>query len=195
MTIWFTADLHFGHKGVIKHVPRPFASVEEMDQFMIKMWQRTVERGDEVYVLGDFSFHKAERTNQILRQLPGQKFLVKGNHDNRKVLKKIQGWAWVRDYYEMRRVKGELVILSHYPFHVWRNSHHGSWHLHGHSHGSSPQRGRRLDVGIDAIGWNALDGMSGLVSYEWVRACLENRPIDFGDYHFARQTDDEEETA
>ena len=155
-----------------------------MEEWMIKEWQRKVAKTDEVYILGDFSFHRPEHTNAILRRLTGQKFLIKGNHDSSKNLKKIEGFAWVKDYYEMRRVKGELVIMSHYPFHVWRNSHHGSWHLHGHSHGSSPEVGRRLDVGVDNLHKRNLGSL--LISYEDVRKYMEVREPAFGDYHVNR---------
>jgi len=33
---------------------------------------------------------------------------------------------------------------------VWDRSHHGSWHLFGHSHGHVTTVGRSLDVGVDA---------------------------------------------
>ena len=31
---------------------------------------------------------------------------------------------------------------------VWRSSHHGAWHLYGHSHGGLPPHGKSLDVGL-----------------------------------------------
>jgi len=35
MTIWYTADTHFGHENVMKFCDRPFSSVEEMDATLI----------------------------------------------------------------------------------------------------------------------------------------------------------------
>ena len=148
---------------------------------MIQTWNNTVTPKDTVYVLGDFSFHKVEKTNYILNRLNGNKMLIKGNHDSSKRMKKIHGWEWVKDYYELRH-EGELVVLSHYPFEVWRESHHGSWHLHGHSHGSLHQRGKRMDVGVDPLGLDKL-----LISFEEVEVRLKSSKEYLADYHRRRK--------
>ncbi len=148
MTKWFTSDLHLGHKRIVELSKRPFDDIEEMEEMILAYWHLLVAPGDEVYVLGDFSFHSAARQTDILNSLPGQKFLVKGNHDSSKRNKKVHGWAWIKDYHEMK-LEGILTVLMHYPLASWRNAIHGSYHLHGHSHGSTPTFGRRLDVGVD----------------------------------------------
>ncbi|MCB0745233.1 MAG: hypothetical protein KDC67_15095, partial [Ignavibacteriae bacterium] len=47
-------------------------------------------------------------------------------------------------------VNGQFICLYHYGCRVWNKSHHGSWHLYGHSHGSLPPMGKSVDVGVDA---------------------------------------------
>ena len=146
--VFFTADTHFGHKAIIKYSERPFEHLGQMDEALIAGWNERVGSKDEVYHLGDVSFWAPARTQAILDALNGKIYLVRGNHD-----KRIRGaledrFEWVKDYYEYRRDK-QSAILCHYPFETWRKSHHGSWHLHGHSHGALTQRGRRLDVGVD----------------------------------------------
>ena len=53
--IYFTSDLHFGHKNIISHTGRPFSAAEEMDEALIRNWNRTVQPNDEVYILGDLT--------------------------------------------------------------------------------------------------------------------------------------------
>ena len=36
--IFYTSDLHLGHANVIRFDKRPFADVEEMDQYIITRW-------------------------------------------------------------------------------------------------------------------------------------------------------------
>src|SRR5665213_2000698 len=51
----FTADNHFGHESIITLSQRPFATVEEMDEAMIANWNAVVQRGDNVWHVGDFA--------------------------------------------------------------------------------------------------------------------------------------------
>ena len=153
-TIWFTSDTHFYHERVIELSGRPFKDLKEMHRALIVNWNKKVSHHDMVYVLGDFCLgYKTAQTEGLLSQLNGQKMLVRGNHDHSPV-RKAKGWAWVKDYYELK--VGKLhIVLFHYPISSWNGQHRGAWHLHGHSHGS--HRGRRsgtgksyiLDVGCD----------------------------------------------
>ena len=59
MTVFFTADTHFGHAGALRLYRRPFASVAEMDAAMIDRWNATIEDTDVIWHLGDFSKHLA----------------------------------------------------------------------------------------------------------------------------------------
>ena len=60
---------------------RGFASVEEMNEYMIKKWNNKVRPQDEIVILGDFSMGKGVETNELLDRLNGIKFLIEGNHD------------------------------------------------------------------------------------------------------------------
>ena len=53
--IWFTSDLHLGHRAVINFQDRPFGTVEEMNEALIKNWNFLVAKNDTVYILGDIS--------------------------------------------------------------------------------------------------------------------------------------------
>jgi calcineurin-like phosphoesterase family protein len=138
--VWFTADHHFGHKGILKHRSR-FSSLVEMHHTLVEAWNSRVKRGDTVYHLGDFLWKEPFD----YRCLNGDVVLIIGNHDKRqKVPFPVHNTLQVK-------VNGQKIWLSHYAHRIWPSSHHGSWHLYGHSHGSLPDDPNALsmDVGVD----------------------------------------------
>jgi calcineurin-like phosphoesterase family protein len=149
MNYWFTSDTHFGHSNIIKYCNRPFANVDAMDDHMISNWNKLVKPGDIVYHLGDFAFRNVER---YINCLPGNIHLIFGNHDHM-ARKKRDLFDWTGDFKEIK-VNGQKIVLCHYALRVWNKSHHGAWHLYGHSHGTLPDLGNQLafDCGVDC--WN-----------------------------------------
>ena len=51
--IFYTADLHFLYEPLLSS--RPFATVEEMDETLIRNWNETVSLDDTVYLVGDIA--------------------------------------------------------------------------------------------------------------------------------------------
>lgn len=175
--VWFTSDTHWGHANIIKYDKRPFASIEEHDEALIANWNRVVGKGDMVYHLGDVLWHtKSEKLDYILNALHGTLILIKGNHDkSNKHLLHHPRWAKVCDYEEIS-VGPQKIILFHYRMVVWNRSHHGSWALHGHSHGSLPiaLTSKTFDVGT--MCWNYTP-----INYEQVAEEMSKRtfvPVD-----------------
>jgi len=183
--IWFTSDNHFGHKRAIEYAKRPFLTVEAMDAAMIENWNARVHTADQIYVVGDFSFHKLDKTIQILKRLNGQKFLVRGNHDRFDESDLApQYFGWIKDLHTVKVPDPDAnggpqrIVLCHYAFRVWDKSHYGSWHLYGHSHGSLPddKSTKSFDVGVDAQGFVP-------VSYQEVKAMMKDRKQQVVDHH------------
>lgn len=149
--IFFTSDTHFDHKNIIKYSERPFRDVAEMNDELIKRWNSVVSYKDTVYHLGDFVLSKKttpERLTYYLNMLNGKIEFCYGNHDDIRLFNKakIQGQDIRKVRYE-----GEIIILCHYAMRVWNRSHHGTWHLYGHSHGALPEADSlSFDVGVDA---------------------------------------------
>lgn len=82
--IYFTSDLHLGHRGIIAMRNRPFADVEEMNRILIANFNAVVHKDDTVYILGDLAHHmQVEDINKIIGKLNGRKILIKGNHDKK----------------------------------------------------------------------------------------------------------------
>lgn len=153
MADFYTADQHYDHSAVIDFCNRPFSSVEEMDNEMIRMHNERVENSDDVYFLGDFSASRNEKyIRHIFNKLKGRKHLIIGNHDSKQVLR--LNWSSTPTHKKTVRDKeGRRIILSHYPERSWDRMYRGSFHLHGHTHGKLLGVGRSTDVGVDAWGF------------------------------------------
>ena len=50
---YYISDLHLFHENAIAFDPRPFASLQEMHDTILKNWNDRVTNGDMVYILGD----------------------------------------------------------------------------------------------------------------------------------------------
>jgi calcineurin-like phosphoesterase family protein len=177
-TTWFTSDTHFWHKHIIDYCNRPVPGtgwmnpserIEAMNKWLIQRWNEKVKPNDEVWHLGDFFFCGTKKALEILQQLNGRKHWIRGNHDyglarNKEVIALLE--APPRDYkllmanipYEDEEEKPQQytqpIVLCHFPILSWDGMAHGSWHLHGHCHGSIDNShndsGLRMDVGVDA---------------------------------------------
>ena len=77
--IYYTADLHFHYAMLLPS--RPFATVEEMDEALVKNWNDTVGPEDTVYLVGDIGWNGGRVPGELLERLSGHKHLIRGNHD------------------------------------------------------------------------------------------------------------------
>lgn len=151
--ILFTSDLHFGHKNILTYTDRHKVTThEDHDEWLCNMWNKQVGERDTVYHIGDFAFTRdKKRLEKILRELKGNIVMIRGNHDHTEAWKfynTVRGIT-LRDYFSTR-INGVKTVMFHFPIEIWDQQHRGSWHLHGHSHGSFQKaEGYLLDVGID----------------------------------------------
>jgi len=152
--IYFTSDLHFGHRGIITMQNRPFTTVEEMNRTLLANYNAFVSKNDTVYILGDICHHMpVEAANEIIRKMNGTKYLVSGNHDKGYDPKLF---AEIRDFMTVS-LNGVYFALMHYPMLSWPKKNSGSIQLHGHIHARADyniqnrdEGIRRYDVGVDA---------------------------------------------
>lgn len=157
MSIFFTSDLHLGHRNAIKHCNRPFDSVEQMNNNLISNINNIVGLNDKLYILGDFTAYGVKRGDGIRfrEQIVCKNvYLIYGNHD--KDYQECHCFQGLYHYHEVKTDQGK-VICFHYPIHVWNHKHHGSLHLHGHQHNKPEYNTQnkengllRYDVGVDA---------------------------------------------
>lgn len=173
---WFTSDTHFGHQRIIELCNRPFSSVEEMNESLIRNWNSVVHPRDIVYHLGDVALGTIADSLPLVGRLNGYKILVPGNHDRvfsgekdrmrerfepkyREVFREI--WS---EEASMRLADGTLVVLSHFPYegdsqendrHVDKRPLDDGFSplIHGHIHDKRRVEGRMFNVGVDVNGF------------------------------------------
>lgn len=173
---FYTSDFHFKHLNIISYMQRPYQSIEEMTEGLIKIWNDTVSKDDHVYVLGDFSLN-VNNNPEIVARLNGTRTLVVGNHDlqqyyhlhSDKALRRLEkvyqkhldcGWLEVVTNKEVVLLNGQRVLLSHMPYIKdtamyderylkFRPEDKGLFLLHGHLHKHYLKKKNMIDVGID----------------------------------------------
>ena len=150
----YIADLHFGHKGVLSFDDRPFKTIEENDIELVDRWNRVTDIDDDVYILGDISWHGVMKTIDIIQSLNGNKHLIIGNHDK----KFLKNKDFREEFVEIAHYKevsdgNKIVVLCHYPIMSYNGMLNGRYHLYGHVH-----------TGVD---WNILKRFEEDLFEEW----------------------------
>ncbi len=197
---FFTADLHLGHANIIRYCRRPFSSADDMDEALLSAWEAVVRPGDEVWVLGDLALGRAPEALELAGLLPGRKFLVPGNHDRCWSGHRKGADKWRKEYeaagFEVvdapveASLAGRGVLLDHFPYEggsretgrylSHRPADRGGWLLHGHVHERWRQRGRQVNVGVDA--WGGRPVAEGELA-----ALIRSGPADLGPLPWERK--------
>ena len=175
--VWFTADLHLGHKTVA--ALRGFDNTDDHDTVTMSNLRTMTRPGDTVWILGDISSGGSVGQRAALDKLATLRdegrtlHLIAGNHDGIHPLHR-NAHEWDAAYrsvfasvqpFARRRINGANVWLSHFPWrgggdHTERERYEAvrlnddgvSWLLHGHTHSAvGVDVGRRMvHVGVDA---------------------------------------------
>lgn len=138
---FFISDLHFGHKNCLAFDNRPFKTIEEHDEQLIKRWNSVVGESDDIWILGDISWYSIQKTIEIFKQLNGRKHLCVGNHDA-KLLKNKELRSLFVEVCDYKEIVVEVagisigVVLCHYPIPCYNKHFYGWHHLYGHVHNS-----------------------------------------------------------
>ncbi len=166
---WFTSDTHFGHANIIRYSNRPYKSVDEMDDALIRNINALVKADDTFWHLGDFCFGPRE-SNAFFRKAKSYRdrincrniILIWGNHDPNPTWRESESFRrlFMEDYMlRITKINGQRISLCHYSMKIWDKSHHGAWHLYGHSHGSLPDDPNSLsfDCGVDCHNYKPIN--------------------------------------
>lgn len=123
----FLSDPHLGHSNIITFERTQFHTIEEHDEFVKLLIQRSVSKHDTLYVLGDVGLLNDENI-AFWKSLPCHTILIRGNHDTQRG-KCDQAFNVVSDvpiFYKKR------ILLSHEPLPVTSET----LNVHGHLHAS-----------------------------------------------------------
>lgn len=144
---WVISDTHFYHSKILGYCQRPFETVEEMNEVLIKNWNSVINEDDIVYVLGDFCFGNKEMLREIVSQLKGRKILILGNHD------RLTKGAYLDVGFETVTKNPMIVdgdfILSHHPL---LGDLGRFYNIHGHKHklpSEAQFSPKHFDIGVD----------------------------------------------
>lgn len=179
--VFVTSDTHFCHEQVSIWKNRGFSSVEEMNEALVKRWNRVVKPNDIVYHLGDVMITDDKKGVEYVKRLRGKIILVVGNHDTETRIKllfselgnRIEGGELA---YRFRYNKTPFYV-SHFPtitanfdnkqFSQHIIGLHG--HLHGKTHWLDPNNPFMYDAGVDSHNFApvSLDDVVANIKRKW----------------------------
>lgn len=159
-SIYFTADLHFGHDLVAGH--RGYDEVGDHDEMIVQVLIDTLPERSTLWILGDamgwgsHRDHALSLLQEVQSHTGATMHLIPGNHDtchpmHRNAQKEQQKYLHVFDSvqaFAKIRHNRQDVLLSHFPyagdhtveerFHQWRLRNYGQPLIHGHTHQTAP---------------------------------------------------------
>lgn len=139
---YYISDLHIGHTNILKLSHRPFDTMDEMIEKIIKNWNKTVKTEDDVYILGDVFYRYDGNMKELLQKLNGHKHLIIGNHEkqllkNKQALYMFDSVEYYKEIFDTVNGKQVQVIMCHYPICEWNGYFKNSIHLFGHIHNNT----------------------------------------------------------
>ena len=156
---WFTSDTHVGHRQILEYDKRPFSTITEHDKVIAERCRPSSEfKYNELWMLGDVAFKIQDLKLLLERIRPhwNKIHLIRGNHDDKVAWRHRDLFDSANEALYIRVDTDTKVYVSHYAHRVWRNSHHGAYHVHGHSHGQLPEYGRSIDAHVGDHDWSPI---------------------------------------
>ena len=151
MAIFFSADLHLGHRKMTENFKRsdgtplrPFPTVDITDHEIITRFNSVIKPGDTLYLLGDLGW-TSEGFRKI-REINGSKIAVLGNHDRQTIDEYRSMFVSVHGALNIELAKRRFM-LTHIPVHpdcVGR-----AVNLHGHLHSNQIDDPRYMCMSVE----------------------------------------------
>lgn len=152
---FITSDTWFGRPQILDIAKRhSFSSVDDMNETLIKNWNKKIKRGDIVFHLGNFAWDP-HTARSVLKRLNGEITFLLGSTDD--ALMEV-----AHEFDHVNLLDDQIVelpqfdsIICHYPLDVWNGKASGTIHFHGHtvfSHKTNLSILNRVNVCVDF--WN-----------------------------------------
>lgn len=140
---FYISDLHLGDERIFKLCKRPFSSLEEMENHIIKRWNEKVSEDDDIYVLGDLANGSASKIKEFFSKVKGRKHLIVGNHDEEYLTEYFLTQSFVGiDRLRYLNDEGRKVCVCHYPLLDWFSGNEIVYHVYGHIHNKTEANGQ-----------------------------------------------------
>jgi calcineurin-like phosphoesterase family protein len=142
--VYFVSDTHFNHTKLCKGYPdhfektRKYETVEEMNEDIVKQWNKYISKDDIVIFLGDFVWGEPYYEmpgwgKEFYPKLNNKGFIwIKGNHDG--VLSRT--FKGMLPFVEFK-YKDKIYLCQHYDFNEkpeLLENHKADYYIHGHTH-------------------------------------------------------------
>lgn len=153
---WIISDTHFGHGGIIRYAKRP----ANHNELMFANWEQAVGPTELLLHLGDIAMTRGADEPR-LRALPGDKWMIPGNHDKLTVTQTLQRFgvkAFKPPFSGTERrlivnVGGQRVAFSHRPLAKtdtdWDVNVHGHIHINGWPRAAFESGRRYVNVSVE----------------------------------------------
>lgn len=162
--VFFTSDLHLGHRQPFIYESRGFASIEEHDAAIIQNINDMVRPSDTLYILGDLMLNDDENGIRLLNQIKCQDiYVVFGNHDTtNRILKYMEVPASKLKslgYGGRAKFGKKSFFLSHYPtltmnFEDGKRMWERTYNLCGHTHSKNILDPNTNSIHVELDAWD-----------------------------------------
>jgi len=149
--VWFISDTHFDDDRLnLYGRDLIFNNKNEVDDFIIKQWNKNVKKTDLVIHVGDVAL-SLEGLKKV-KKLNGIKWLVKGNYDEKETAKFNISDKILLKYFDSVfkeltiKINDEEIFINHYP----TNGKIDKFNIVGHIHGTWKVQRNMINVGCDA---------------------------------------------
>lgn len=144
---WIISDTHFGHMNMINLCGRPV----KFNEILYRNWTKKIKPEDTVLHLGDLAIWNGptmDLWHNFAADLPGKKYMIRGNHDKLNVLLyRSIGYELIEGYIDWISEEGLTIRFSHEPRNPsepWFNN------IHGHIHNSTKHREGERDFELQS---------------------------------------------